>query len=250
MKVMVTVKRVPDPDMKVRVKPDGSGIVEENMKFVINPFDEIAVEEGLRIKEKHGGEVVVVSIGPDQVQEQIRSALAMGADRGIQVKTSFFPDPLNTAKILKKIVERENPDIVIMGKQSVDDDLGQTAQMLACLLNWPQACFAYKIEFSGDLKKAQVTREVDGGLETIEVSLPCVITADLRLNQPRYASLPGIMKAKTKPLNVFTPQELGVEITNVLEVLKLEEPPARKGGIKVSSVDELIEKLRYEKKVI
>ncbi len=251
MKILVTVKRVPDPDMKVRVNAEGTGIVEDNMKFVINPFDEIAVEEGLRIKEKKGeGEVVIVAIGPSVVQEQIRAALAMGADRGIHVDVDSYPDPLNTAKLLKAVAEKEAPNIVIMGKQAVDDDYGQAGQMLAAMLGWAQATFAYKVEIADDNSKATVTREVDGGLETIEIDLPAVVTADLRLNEPRYASLPGIMKAKTKPMDVFKPADLGVELSPVLELVRMEEPPPRKGGIIVETVDELLDKLRNEAKVI
>lgn len=250
MKTLVTVKRVPDPDVKARLKKDKSGVDTENVKFVINPFDEIAVEEGLRIKEKHGGEVVVVSIGEESSTEQIRTALAMGADRGILILTDDEPDPYNVALILSKVYEKEKPDIIIMGKQAVDDDSNQAAQMLAEMLNIPQATFAYRINFSEDLQKAEVIREVDGGLETVEVELPAVITADLRLNEPRYASLPGIMKARSKPLDKFTLSDLGVEVKKKITVIELDEPPKRKGGIIVESVDELVDKLHNEAKVI
>ncbi len=250
MKILVSVKRVPDPDVKAKLKKDKSGIDTENLKFVINPFDEIAVEEGLRIKERHGGEVVVVSIGQKTSTEQLRTALAMGADRAILVLCEEELDPWNVALILSKIYEMEKPDLILMGKQAVDDDSNQAAQILAGLLNIPQATFAYKITFSSDLKKAEVIREVDGGLETVEVELPAVITADLRLNEPRYASLPGIMKAKSKPLKELSLQEIGVTLQKRVEVIELDEPPKRKGGIKVESVDELIDKLHNEAKVI
>lgn len=250
MKVLVTVKRVPDPDVKAKLKKDKSGVDTENVKFVINPFDEIAVEEGLRIKEKIGGEVVVVSIGQESSTEQIRTALAMGADRGILILVNEDPDPYNTALILSKVYEREKPDIILMGKQAVDDDYNQAAQMLAEMLGIPQATFAYRVNLSGDLKKAEVIREVDGGLETVEVELPAVITADLRLNEPRYASLPGIMKARSKPLEKLSLSDLGIQIERKVEVIELDEPPKRKGGIIVESVDELVDKLHREAKVI
>lgn len=250
MKVLVSVKRVPDPEVKARLKKDKSGIETENVKFVINPFDEIAVEEGLRIKEKHGGEVVVVSIGGKESTEQLRTALAMGADRAILVLCDKPLDPYHVALVLSKIYEMEKPDVFLMGKQAVDDDSNQAAQMLSAILDIPQATFAYRINFSQDLKKAEVIREVDGGLETVEVELPAIITADLRLNEPRYASLPGIMKAKTKPLKEISFQELGIDLKPRIEVVELDEPPKRKGGRKVESVDELVDRLHNEAKVI
>jgi electron transfer flavoprotein beta subunit len=250
MKVLVSVKRVPDPDVKAKLKKDKSGVDTENVKFVVNPFDEIAVEEGLRIKEKHGGEVVVASIGGKESTEQLRTALAMGADRAILVLSDKPLDSYNVAVVFSKLYEMEKPDLIIMGKQAVDDDSNQAAQMLAEILKLPQATFAYRINFSQDLKKAEVIREVDGGLETVEVELPAVITADLRLNEPRYASLPGIMKAKSKPLKEIPIQELGIEVKPRIEITELDEPPKRKGGRKVESVDELVDKLHNEAKVI
>jgi len=250
MKILVSVKRVPDPEVKVKVKKDQSGIETENVKFVVNPFDEIAVEEGLRIKEKLGGEVIVVSVGAKASTEQLRTALAMGADRAILVEANEPLDTFCIAEVFSKVFEEEKPDLFILGKQAVDDDSAQIGQILAGLLNIPQATFASKVEFSSDRKTATVVREVDGGLETIEVSLPAIITADLRLNEPRYASLPGIMKAKSKPLKEIKLDELGVKQTKRILVHKLEEPPPRKGGGIVKDVDELIEKLRKEKKVI
>lgn len=250
MKVLVSVKRVPDPDVKARLKKDKSGVDTENVKFVVNPFDEIAVEEGLRLKEKHGGEVVVVSIGGKESTEQLRTALAMGADRAILVLCDKLLDPYNVSVVFSKIYEMEKPDLILMGKQAVDDDSNQSAQMLAEILKIPQATFAYRITLSPDLKKAEVIREVDGGLETVEVELPAVITADLRLNEPRYASLPGIMKAKSKPFKEITLQELGIEVKPRIEIRELDEPPKRKGGRKVESVDELVDKLHNEAKVI
>lgn len=250
MKILVTVKRVPDPEARVKLKEDGSGIDTTNVKFVVNPFDEIAVEEGLRKKEKHGGEVVVVAIGPSECTEQIRTALAMGADRGILVETEKALDSDTIARILVKVIQEEEPDIVLMGKQAVDDDSNQAGQLLAAYLGWPQATFASKVDISEDLKKVTIVREVDGGLETVEVELPAIITADLRLNEPRYASLPGIMKARSKPLKIVKAEELGIDITPKVELLKLEAPPERKGGIIVKEIDELIEKLDKEAKVL
>jgi electron transfer flavoprotein beta subunit len=239
----------------VRVKPDGSGVDLSNLKMSINPFDEIAVEEAVRMKEGGGGhaagsvtEVIAVSIGPEQAQETIRNALAMGADRGILVKADGEVEPLAVAKILKAVVEAEKPDMVILGKQAIDDDSNQTGQMLAALLGWSQATFASKIEI-GD-GEAQVTREIDSGLEVIKVKLPAVVSSDLRLNEPRYASLPNIMKAKKKPLDTLSPDELGVDIASRLTYLKVEEPAKREAGVKVGSVAELVEKLRLEAKVI
>ena len=248
MKILVPIKRTHDPDSKIRLKPDGSGIDTSNIKFVINTFDEIAVEEALRKKEEFGGEVVVVAVGTEEWVEQIRTALAMGADRGILVDTGGkYVDQDTVARVLVKIVERENPDFIIMGKQAIDDDSNQVGQLLAGYLGWPQATFAYKVEINPNEKKATVIREVDGGLETVELELPCVITTDLRLNQPRFASLPGIMRAKQKPLDKIKLDELGIETDPKVEVLKLETPPERKAGIKVKDVDELIEKLKEAK---
>ncbi|RMF74386.1 MAG: electron transfer flavoprotein subunit beta/FixA family protein [Alphaproteobacteria bacterium] len=248
MKILVPVKRVVDYNVKVRVKPDGSGVDLNNVKMSMNPFDEIAVEEAIRLKEAgKADEIVVVSIGPAQAQETIRTALAMGADRGILVQyDGEDTEPLEVAKLLKKIVEEEQPGLVILGKQAIDNDANQTGQMLAELLGWPQGTFASKVEIAEDGSTVQVTREIDGGLETVELKLPAVITTDLRLNEPRYASLPNIMKAKRKPIAMKTPADYGVDMTPHLEVLKVEEPPKRQGGIKVESVQELVEKLKAE----
>ncbi len=249
MKVLVPVKRVIDAYVKVRVKADGSGVETANVKMSMNPFCEIAVEEAVRLKEAGvASEIVAVSCGPQQSQETIRTALAMGADRGILVTSDVALEPLGIAKILKAIVEKEQPELVMMGKQAVDNDNNQTGQMLAALLGWPQGTFASKIERTdGELK---VTREIDGGLETLTIKLPAVVTADLRLNEPRYASLPNIMKAKKKPLDSTTPEELGVDVTPRLTVVKVTEPPARQAGVKVADVAELVEKLKNEAKVI
>jgi electron transfer flavoprotein beta subunit len=249
MKVLVPVKRVIDYNVKVRVKADQSGVELANVKMSMNPFDEIAVEEAIRMKEAGTAtEVIAVSIGVQQAQETIRTALAMGADRGIQVVYDGVLEPLAVAKMLKAIVETEEPGLVILGKQAIDDDCNQTGQMLSALLGWSQATFASKIELSDD--SANVTREVDGGLETIKVSLPAIITTDLRLNEPRYASLPNIMKAKKKPIDATTPDDLGVDPTPRLETLKVAEPPKREGGVKVADVAELVSKLKTEAKVI
>ena len=250
MKILVPVKRVVDYNVKIRVKPDGSGIDLANVKMSMNPFCEIAVEEAVRIKEKGGGaEVVVVSVGPAKAQETIRTALAIGADRGILVETPDVPiEPLAVAKILKGIVEAEKPDLVILGKQAIDDDCNQTGQMLAALLGWPQGTFASKLTL--DNGHAVVTREVDGGLETVRLKLPAVVTTDLRLNEPRYPSLPNIMKAKKKPLDVKKPDEFGVDATPRLKVLKISEPASRKAGVKVGSVAELVQKLKAEAGVL
>ncbi len=249
MKVLVPVKRVLDYNLKVRVKPDGSGVDLSNLKMSINPFCEIAVEEAVRMKEGGGGhakdaasEVIAVSIGPEQAQETLRNALAIGADRGILVKADGEVEPLAVAKLLKAVVETETPDLVILGKQAIDDDSNQTGQMLAALLDWPQATFASKIVLQNG--KATVTREVDGGLQTIDVELPAIVSTDLRLNEPRYASLSNIMKAKKKPIDVKTPADLGVDITPRLQVLKTAEPPKRQGGAKVKSAAELVAKLK------
>ena len=249
MKILVPVKRVPDPDVKIKLKKDGSGIDTEGLKFVINPFDEIAVEEAIRIKEKLGDvEIVVVSIGGEEATEQLRTAMAMGADRAILVVHPDYIDPANVAAILAKVVEKEQPDLIIAGKQAVDDDLGQAMQMLAEILDYPQATFASKVDIDGT--KVTVVREVDGGLATVEFDMPGIITAELRLNEPRYASLPGIMKAKRKPLDKLTPADLGVEVSAKLVVKGMSEPPARKAGKIVESVDELVKLLHEEAKVI
>ena len=242
MKILVAVKRVIDFNVKPRVKMDGSGVDLANVKMSMNPFDEIAVEEAIRLKEKGvATEIVVVSIGPQKAQETLRTALAMGADRAILIQTEEEVEPLAVAKILAKIAADEQPGMIVLGKQAIDDDSNQTGQMLAALLGWPQGTFASKVEAGGD--NLTVTREVDGGLETVELKLPAVVTTDLRLNEPRYASLPNIMKAKSKPLATKTPDELGVDITRRLQTLKVAEPPKRQGGIKVGSVDELVERL-------
>jgi electron transfer flavoprotein beta subunit len=245
MKVLVPVKRVIDYNVKIRVKSDGSGVELANVKMSMNPFDEIAVEEAIRLKEAgFATEIVAVSIGPQQATETIRSALAMGADRGILVKADGIVEPLAVAKILKRLVEAEQPRLVILGKQAIDDDCNQTGQMLAALLNWPQGTFASKVAIDGD--SISVTREVDGGLQTVRLKLPAVVTTDLRLNEPRYASLPNIMKAKKKPIADMTPADLGIDISPRLEVLRTGDPPARKAGVKVGSVAELVGKLKNE----
>jgi electron transfer flavoprotein beta subunit len=249
MKVLVPVKRVVDYNVKVRVKPDGSGVDLANVKMSMNPFDEIAVEEAVRFKEKGiATEVVVVSCGVTACQETLRTALALGADRAILVETDVELQPLAVAKLLQALVGKEAPGLVICGKQAIDDDANQTGQMLAGLLGWPQATFASRVEIVGD--KALVKREVDGGLETIEASLPLVVTADLRLNEPRYATLPNIMKAKKKPFETMKPEALGVDVAPRLVTLKVVEPPKRQGGGKVADVKELVAKLRNEAKVI
>lgn len=249
MKVLVAVKRVVDYNVKIRVKSDGSGVELTNVKMSMNPFDEIAVEEALKLKEAgKASEVVVVSIGPAQAQETLRTALAMGADRAVLVKNDEAVEPLAVAKILKGVVEAEQPALVILGKQAIDDDANQTGQMLSALLGWAQATFASEVQLSD--ATANVTREVDGGLQTIEVKLPAIITTDLRLNQPRYASLPNIMKAKKKPLDEKSPADYGVDTAPRLKVLKTEEPSGRKAGIKVASVAELVDKLKNEAGVL
>ncbi len=251
MKVLVTVKRVPDPETTIRVKSDGSGIETDNIKYVINPFDEIALEEALRIKEKLGsGEVVLVSIGDSVVTEQLRTGLAMGADRAILVGCDQDLDSLAVARILAKIVEDESPQLVIMGKQAIDDDANQAGQMLAALLDWPQATFASEVVLSDDQQAVKVTREVDGGLETIGFALPGIITSDLRLNEPRYASLPGIMKARKKEIKAIAATDLGVDTTPRLTINSLESPTQKEAGKKVESVAELIGLLHDEAKVI
>ncbi|HXS07466.1 MAG TPA: electron transfer flavoprotein subunit beta/FixA family protein [Rhizomicrobium sp.] len=242
MKVLVPVKRVIDYNVKVRVKSDQSGVDLANVKMSMNPFDEIAVEEAVRLKEKgKASEIIAVSIGPQQASETIRTALAMGADRGILVKSEGEVEPLVVAKILKAIVEAEKPDLVITGKQAIDDDSNQTGQMLAALLGWGQGTFAHKLELNDGT--ARIEREIDGGLQTVEVKLPAVMTTDLRLNEPRYASLPNIMKAKKKPIEDKTPADYGVDVTPRLKVLKVSEPPKRSAGVKVKSVADLLDKL-------
>lgn len=250
MKTLVTVKRVPDPETTIRVKPDGSGIVTDNVKYVINPFDEIAIEEALRIKEKLGGEVVLVSLGAKVVTEQLRTGLAMGADRAVLILCEQELDSLAVARVFAKLVDNEKPDVVVMGKQAIDDDANQAGQMLAALLDWPQATFASKVEFAADQKSVQVTREVDGGLETIGFALPGIITADLRLNEPRYASLPGIMKARKKEIKEVAIADFGADVTPRLKILKLEPPAKKQGGKKLETVQALVDSLHTEAKVI
>jgi electron transfer flavoprotein beta subunit len=249
MKVLVTVKRVIDPYVKVRVKADGSGVETANVKMSINPFCEIACEQAVRMKEAGVvTEIVAVSVGTMQSQETLRTAMAMGADRGILVETDSEVQPLAVAKVMKAIVEKENPKLVIMGKQAIDDDSNQSGQMVAALLGWPQAAFVSKIAVNGD--SADCTREIDGGLEKVTVRLPAVVTADLRLNEPRYVTLPNIMKAKKKPLEVIKPDALGVDVAPRLTTLKVEEPPKRGAGVQVADVAELVAKLKNEAKVI
>jgi electron transfer flavoprotein beta subunit len=249
MKILVPVKRVVDYNVKVRVKADGTGVETANVKMSMNPFDEIACEEAVRLKEAGAAtEIVAVSIGPTQCQETLRTALAIGADRAILVETTAEVQPLAVAKILKKLVERESPQVVILGKQAIDDDSNQTGQMLAALLGWPQATFASKVKIAGE--GAEVTREVDGGLETVAIKLPAIVTTDLRLNEPRYVTLPNIMKAKKKSLDITKPEDLGVDVAPRLKTLKVQEPPKRKGGAMVKDVGELVDKLKNEAKVI
>jgi electron transfer flavoprotein beta subunit len=265
LKILVTAKRVEDPESKIKVKPDGSGIVTEGVNYKINPFDEIAVEEALRLKERHGGEVVVASIGGDRSVAEIRGALAMGADRGVFVKHDGPLDPVVVSALLVKVFEQEKPDLVILGKQSIDDDQNQAGQFLAARLGRPQATFASKkesleseaeskkepgLKLSADGKAVTVVREIDGGVETLELKLPAVVTTDLRLNKPRFASLPGIMKAKKKPVAEIAAASLGVDLAPKVVVRKLAEPPARKGGVKVADVEELWKKLHEEAKVL
>ena len=251
MKILVPIKRVPDPQTNISVKPDGSGIVTDNVKFVINPFCEIALEEALRIKEKQGGaEVVLISIGQKTAQEQLRTGLAMGADRAILVLSDGELDSTATARVLAKLAESEKPDLFILGKQAIDDDANQVGQILAALFDWPQATFASKVEFSADKKEVTVTREVDGGLQTVKLKAPVIVTTDLRLNEPRYASLPNIMKAKKKPIEEKTPDAYGVDIKPRLQIVKTSEPPGRKSGVKVASVAELVAKLKDEAGVL
>ncbi|WP_334133507.1 electron transfer flavoprotein subunit beta/FixA family protein [Tepidimonas sp.] len=249
MKILVPVKRVVDYNVKVRVKADGSGVDIANVKMSMNPFDEIAVEEAVRLKEKGvATEIVAVSCGVAQCQETLRTAMAIGADRAILVQTDGELQPLAVAKLLKALVDKEAPQLVILGKQAIDDDANQTGQMLAALLHWPQGTFASKVEVQGDA--VEVTREVDGGLETLKLTLPAIVTTDLRLNEPRYVTLPNIMKAKKKPLDTVTPADLGVDVTPRLKTLKVAEPPKRSAGIKVPDVATLVDKLKNEAKVI
>jgi electron transfer flavoprotein beta subunit len=249
MKVLVAVKRVVDFNVKIRVKADGTGVDTANIKMSMNPFDEIANEEAIRLKEAgKASEVVAVSLGEARCQETLRTALAMGADRAIHIETDVELQPLAVAKLLRAVVEGEQPDLVLLGKQAIDDDSNQTGQMLAALLGWPQGTFASKLEFNGE--QLEVTREVDAGLERLVLKLPAVVTSDLRLNEPRYASLPNIMKAKRKPIDHLTPADLGVDVTPRLKTLQVEEPAKRHAGVKVGSIEELVDKLRNEAKVI
>ena len=249
MKVLVPVKRVIDYNVKIRVKADQTGVETANVKMSMNPFDEIAVEEAVRLQEAGtAAEIVAVSIGPQQCQETIRTALAMGADRGILIQTDDEVQPLAIAKLLKAVVDKENPELVILGKQAIDDDSNQTGQMLAALLGWSQATFASKLDIEGS--SANVTREIDGGLETIKVTMPCIVTTDLRLNEPRYASLPNIMKAKKKPIDQMAPGDLGVDTAPRLTTLKVVEPTKREAGVRVEDVAHLVDKLKNEAKVI
>ena len=249
MKVLVPIKRVVDYNVKIRVKSDNSGVELSNVKMSMNPFDEIAVEEAIKLKEAGTvSEIIVLSIGPQQSQETIRTALAMGADRGILVKTDELVEPLNVAKIIKAVSEEENPDLIILGKQAIDDDSNQTGQMLAALLGWSQGTFASELKISDG--KASVVREIDGGLQTLEIKLPSIITTDLRLNEPRYASLPNIMKAKKKPIDEKLPEDYNIEISPMLEIVKVSEPAQREAGIKVETVEELVDKLKNEAGVI
>ena len=249
MKILVAVKRVIDYNVQVRVKEDGTGVVTDNVKMSTNPPDDNAIEEAVKIKETgKAKEIVAVTVGEEKAQETIRKALAVGVDRGIHVKADGITEPLAVSKILQKIIDKEKPDLVFMGKQAIDDDCNQTGQMLAALLNWPQATFASKIEVKD--KSLEVTREIDEGLETIEVNIPAIVTCDLRLNEPRYASLPNIMKAKKKPLEQINASDLGIDTKPRIELIKVEEPPKRKAGIKVASVAELVQKLKNEAKVI
>ena len=249
MKILVAVKRVIDYNVQVRVKEDGTGVVTDNVKMSTNPPDDNAVEEAVKIKESgKAKEIVAITIGEEKAQETVRKALAVGADRGIHVKVDGVVEPLAVSKILQKIVDKEKPDLVFMGKQAIDDDCNQTGQMLAAMSNWPQATFSSKVVLKD--KSMEIVREIDEGLETVEVNLPAVVTCDLRLNEPRYASLPNIMKAKKKPIDQMVAKDLGVDITNRVQQLKVEEPPKRKAGIKVANVAELVSKLKNEAKVI
>ena len=249
MKILVAVKRVIDYNVQIRVKEDGTGVVTDNVKMSTNPPDDNAIEESVKIKEAgKATEVVAITVGEEKAQETVRKALAVGADRGIHVKADGILEPLAVSKILQKVVEKEKPDLVFMGKQAIDDDCNQTGQMLSSLLNWPQATFASKIDVKDN--KLEVTREIDEGLETIEINVPAIVTCDLRLNEPRYASLPNIMKAKKKPIEEIAASDLGVDTSPRVEQIKVEEPPKRKAGIKVANVAELVQKLKNEAKVI
>ena len=249
MKILVAVKRVIDYNVQIRVKEDGTGVVTDNVKMSTNPPDDNAIEEAVKIKEAgKATEVVAITVGEEKAKETVRKALAVGADRGIHVKADGILEPLGVSKILQKIVDKEKPDLVFMGKQAIDDDCNQTGQMLSALLNWPQATFASKIDVKEN--KLEVTREIDEGLETIEIGVPAIVTCDLRLNEPRYASLPNIMKAKKKPIEEIVASDLGVDVSPRLEQIKVEEPPKRKAGIKVANVAELVQKLKNEAKVI
>ena len=249
MKILVAVKRVIDYNVQIRVKEDGTGVVTDNVKMSTNPPDDNAIEEAVKIKEAgKATEVVAITVGEEKAQETVRKALAVGADRGIHVKADGILEPLAVSKILQKVVEKEKPDLVFMGKQAIDDDCNQTGQMLSALLNWPQATFASKIEIKDN--KLEVTREIDEGLETIEINIPAIVTCDLRLNEPRYASLPNIMKAKKKPIEIKSTEELGIDTKPRIENLKISEPPSRQKGVMVSDVAELVQKLKYEAKVI
>ena len=249
MKILVAVKRVIDYNVQIRVKEDGSGVVTDNVKMSTNPPDDNAIEEAVKIKESgKATEIVAITVGEEKAQETVRKALAVGADKGIHVKTEGVLEPLAVSKIIQKIVEKEKPDLVFMGKQAIDDDCNQTGQMLSALLNWPQATFASKIEVKDNT--LEVTREIDEGLETVEINIPAIVTCDLRLNEPRYASLPNIMKAKKKPIEEINVSDLGIDITPRVQQLKVEEPPKRKAGIKVANVAELVQKLKNEAKVI
>ncbi|MBD1152563.1 electron transfer flavoprotein subunit beta/FixA family protein [Pelagibacterales bacterium SAG-MED22] len=249
MKILVAVKRVIDYNVQIRVKEDGSGVVTDNVKMSTNPPDDNAIEEAVKIKEAgKATEIVAITVGEEKAQETVRKALAVGADKGIHVKTEGVLEPLAVSKIIQKIVEKEKPDLVFMGKQAIDDDCNQTGQMLSALLNWPQATFASNIEVKDN--SLEVTREIDEGLETVEINIPAIVTCDLRLNEPRYASLPNIMKAKKKPIEEINVSDLGIDITPRVQQLKVEEPPKRKAGIKVANVAELVQKLKNEAKVI
>ena len=249
MKILVAVKRVIDYNVQIRVKEDGSGVVTDNVKMSTNPPDDNAIEEAVKIKETgKATEIVAITVGEEKAQETVRKALAVGADKGIHVKTEGVLEPLAVSKIIQKIVEKEKPDLVFMGKQAIDDDCNQTGQMLSALLNWPQATFASNIEVKDNT--LEVTREIDEGLETVEINIPAIVTCDLRLNEPRYASLPNIMKAKKKPIEEINVSDLGIDITPRVQQLKVEEPPKRKAGIKVANVAELVQKLKNEAKVI
>ena len=249
MKILVAVKRVIDYNVQIRVKEDGSGVVTDNVKMSTNPPDDNAIEEAVKIKEAgKATEIVAITVGEEKAQETVRKALAVGADKGIHVKTEGVLEPLAVSKIIQKIVEKEKPDLVFMGKQAIDDDCNQTGQMLSALLNWPQATFASNIEVKDN--SLEVTREIDEGLETVEINIPAIVTCDLRLNEPRYASLPNIMKAKKKPIEEINVSDLGIDITPRVQQLKVEEPPKRKAGIKVANVADLVQKLKNEAKVI